>query len=195
METISFKDELLSLQRKDNLFIHKQLPDLGELEIYPKSVHEYLDEIFFIASTGTKKFLYIYFEDRNDNIANKFEGSTISFNGTLNFYLKRCQKNSYNRKMLQTLFRFAIPQVMGPIDTFGFGDRLGLANPAHIRSLDKSQFKPILAQQSIRELSRTNRTPGEVMDAAVWAVFQEGYHDGFGADADHLKTKVARIEN
>ena len=26
------------------------------------------------------------------------------------------------------------------------------------------------------------------MDAAVWAVFQEGYHDGFGADADHLKT-------
>ena len=27
------------------------------------------------------------------------------------------------------------------------------------------------------------------MDAAVWAVFQEGYEDGFGADADHLKTK------
>ena len=26
------------------------------------------------------------------------------------------------------------------------------------------------------------------MDAAVWAVFQEGYKDGFGADADHLKT-------
>ena len=26
------------------------------------------------------------------------------------------------------------------------------------------------------------------MDAAVWAVFQEGYEKGFGADADHLKT-------
>ncbi len=26
------------------------------------------------------------------------------------------------------------------------------------------------------------------MDAAVWAVFQEGYDKGFGADADHLKT-------
>ncbi len=26
------------------------------------------------------------------------------------------------------------------------------------------------------------------MDAATWAVFQEGYKDGFGADADHLKT-------
>jgi tagaturonate epimerase len=48
-------------------------------------------------------------------------------------------------------------------------------------------LKPVLAQQSIRELSRTNRTADEVMDAAVWAVFQEGYKDGFGADADHLK--------
>ncbi|MBK8947163.1 MAG: SDR family oxidoreductase [Ignavibacteriae bacterium] len=26
------------------------------------------------------------------------------------------------------------------------------------------------------------------MDAAIWAVFQEGYKSGFGADADHLKT-------
>ena len=49
-------------------------------------------------------------------------------------------------------------------------------------------MKPVLAQQSIRELERTNRTPDDVMDAAVWAVFQEGYRDGFGADADHLKT-------
>ena len=189
METVLFKEELLSTDQKDNSLIKKQLPDLGELEIYPRSVHEYLDEIFFIARSGTKKFLYIYFENQNDSIAKKFEGSVITFNGTQNYYLKRCEKNSFNRRMLQTLFRFTNPQVMGLIDTFGFGDRLGLANPAHIRSLRNSNFKPILAQQSIRELSRTNRTPGEVMDAAVWAVFQEGYHNGFGADADHLKTK------
>ncbi|NIR63929.1 MAG: hypothetical protein GWN00_11820, partial [Aliifodinibius sp.] len=70
----------------------------------------------------------------------------------------------------------------------GFGDRLGIANPAHIRSLVGSTMKPILAQQSIRELQRTERTPDEVMDAATWAALQEGYKDGFGADADHLKT-------
>ena len=63
-----------------------------------------------------------------------------------------------------------------------------MANPAHIRSLEGSDFKPIIAQQSIRELTRTNRTPDQVMDAAIWAVFQEGYKSGFGADADHLKT-------
>ena len=26
------------------------------------------------------------------------------------------------------------------------------------------------------------------MDAAVWAVMQEGYKGGFGSDADHLKS-------
>ncbi|MCU0303512.1 MAG: tagaturonate epimerase family protein [Thermoanaerobaculales bacterium] len=39
-----------------------------------------------------------------------------------------------------------------------------------------------------RSLERTGRTPGEVMDAAFWAVLQEGWRSGFGADADHLKT-------
>jgi hypothetical protein len=45
----------------------------------------------------------------------------------------------------------------------------------------------MLAQQSIRENARTGRTPQEVMDDALWGIFQEGWRDGFGADADHLK--------
>jgi hypothetical protein len=189
METEIFKEELLTQAQNDNSLLLKKLPDMDELEIYPKSVHEYLDVIFFIAKTGSRKLLYLYYENVGEKLVAKFEGSVITFNGTQNFYLKKCERNSYNRKMLQTLFRFTNPQLMGLIDTFGFGDRLGLANPAHLRSLSGSHFKPILAQQSIRELSRTSRTPAEVMDAAVWAVFQEGYHGGFGADADHLKTK------
>ncbi len=47
---------------------------------------------------------------------------------------------------------------------------------------------PIFAQQSIREMTRTGRTPQQVMDDATWGIFQEGWQDGFGADADHLKT-------
>ena len=93
-----------------------------------------------------------------------------------------------NRKAIQDLFPFTISVSIGLQNSFGYGDRLGLANPAHLRTLIDSGFKPILAQQSIRELTRTNRTPADVMDAAVWAVFQEGYEDGFGSDGDHLKT-------
>jgi tagaturonate epimerase len=189
METIDFKEELLTQKQKDNNVLIKKLPDLDDLEIYPRSVQEYLDEIFFIAKTKTQKFLYIYFENNGDKVAAKFEGSVITFNGSDNFYIKKCEQSNFNRKMLQTLFAFTQPKLIGLVDSFGFGDRLGFANPAHLRAVSGSKFKPILAQQSIRELTRTNRTPGEVMDAAVWAVFQEGYEDGFGADADHLKTK------
>ena len=47
---------------------------------------------------------------------------------------------------------------------------------------------PIFAQQSIREMERTGRSPREVLDDATWGVFAEGWQEGFGADADHLKT-------
>ncbi len=72
----------------------------------------------------------------------------------------------------------------------GMGDRLGLATPGHVRAVRKtgSTIAPIFAQQSIREMARTGRTPQQVMDDAVWGIFQENWQDGFGADADHLKT-------
>jgi len=76
--------------------------------------------------------------------------------------------------------------VNGP--SFGFGDRLGVATPGHVRSVRSRSITPVFAQQSIRELKRTKRVPEEVMASAMWGVFQEGYKKGFGADADHLKT-------
>ena len=40
----------------------------------------------------------------------------------------------------------------------------------------------------MRENARTGRTPQEVIDDATWGVFQEGWREGYGADADHLMT-------
>ncbi len=72
--------------------------------------------------------------------------------------------------------------------SFGFGDRTGLGTPGHLRSLGRSGLFPVLAQQSIREMTRTQRSADEVMDAAVFGALQAGWTSGFGADADHLKT-------
>jgi len=47
----------------------------------------------------------------------------------------------------------------------------------------------MFAQQSVREMARTNRTPPEVMRSAQEAIQKEGWEDIWGADADHLKTK------
>ncbi|NUQ01840.1 MAG: hypothetical protein HUU35_18495 [Armatimonadetes bacterium] len=80
------------------------------------------------------------------------------------------------------------PQVLGLQPSFGFGDRLGLATPGHLDAVRGSRFLPILAQQSIREMARTDRTPPEVMRAAQQSIAAEGYQGAWGADADHLKT-------
>jgi hypothetical protein len=71
----------------------------------------------------------------------------------------------------------------------GTGDRLGLATPGHVRAFREVEGgAPIFAQQSMRENARTGRAPQEVIDDAMWGIFQEGWRDSWGADADHLKS-------
>ncbi|HEX6033839.1 MAG TPA: tagaturonate epimerase family protein, partial [Anaerolineales bacterium] len=72
--------------------------------------------------------------------------------------------------------------------SFGFGDRLGLATPGHIAAVRGTKFAPIFAQQSVRENTRTGRTPQQVMDDAKRAVDAAEWDLPWGADADHLKT-------
>mgnify|MGYP000163893080 CR=1 FL=1 len=94
-------------------------------------------------------------------------------------------------RFLRREFPFTAPQSLrGKDATIGTGDRLGLANPAHIQAVREHDIFPVLAQQSIRELERTERTPDDVMDAATWAVLEEGWSEPWGADADHLKTSA-----
>jgi tagaturonate epimerase len=79
------------------------------------------------------------------------------------------------------------PSPLGLKKSFGYGDRLGLATSGHLATHRKFDFAPIFAQQSIREMTRTNRTPQEVMEAARRALAAEGFAGEWGADADHLK--------
>lgn len=81
------------------------------------------------------------------------------------------------------------PTVLGLKKSFGFGDRLGLATPGHIAACEKTDFLPVFAQQSIREMVRTNRSPDDVMNDAKRAVQDADYGKPWGADADHLKTE------
>jgi tagaturonate epimerase len=82
------------------------------------------------------------------------------------------------------------PECLGLRASFGFGDRLGLATPGHVAALKQSGggILPIFAQQSIREMTRTNRTPQQVMHDALQGAQIARYDGPHGADADHLKT-------
>jgi hypothetical protein len=98
--------------------------------------------------------------------------------------------NATNLNALRDLLPSLRPRPLGTRTSAGFGDRLGLATPGHVRALRAAGggLAPIFAQQSIREMERTGRSPQEVLDDATWGVFAEGWQEGFGADADHLKT-------
>ncbi|HKJ68512.1 MAG TPA: tagaturonate epimerase family protein, partial [bacterium] len=124
-----------------------------------------------------------------DALQEQFTGEQISETSLAGYSaVKLCELTHENAEALRSVFDFTNPVLVGVQNSYGLGDRLGLANPGHLRAIQELPLKPVLAQQSIRELERTHRTPDEVMDTASWAVFQEGYTAGFGADADHLKT-------
>ena len=103
-----------------------------------------------------------------------------------------CPLNAHNADVLRKVLPWTAPVLVGLRKSFGFGDRLGIATPGHLDALGnlrESGFFPVLAQQSMREMARARRSPQQVMDDVTWAVVETGYRDGFGCDADHVKTE------
>jgi len=100
-----------------------------------------------------------------------------------------------NAASLRVQLPWLQPRLIGLRTSAGMGDRLGLATPGHVRAIRAvgGKIAPIFAQQSMREMVRTNRTPKQVMDDATWGIFSEGWLGDVGADADHLKS-IADID-
>jgi len=98
--------------------------------------------------------------------------------------------NARSAAALRRHLRWLTPGPLPASASAGFGDRLGLATPGHVRALRAAggSITPVFAQQSIREMTRAARPPQAVIDDATWGSFESGWRDGQGADADHLKT-------
>jgi len=158
---------------------------------YPQSIVATHGVLFFLARRGTEKRLCLLWrEGSSPDLPGDFCGERVSaaiggerVEGMAGYL------DHTNAVGLRKHLPFLRPQLVGIHRSFGAGDRLGLATPAHVRAVRGTGLRPIFAQQSIREMQRTGRRPEEVMDTAVFGVFQEGYREGFGADADHLKTR------
>ncbi|HEY7181058.1 MAG TPA: tagaturonate epimerase family protein, partial [Blastocatellia bacterium] len=160
------------------------LGDSSGLQVYPRSISCARNAVFFLGRKGADKSLGVVHSGSNP--PDDFSGSSqkINIDGHSMTLLKTTPDNA---AALRSIFSFLVPRPLGLKKSAGCGDRLGIATPGHIRATRGSSMAPILAQQSIRENTRTGRTPQQVMDDAMWGVFQEGWRDGFGADADHLK--------
>lgn len=109
--------------------------------------------------------------------------------------LLRGSASGANARALRETLTWLRPAPLGLNTSAGFGDRLGLATPGHVRALRRvaedmpdAPVAPIFAQQSVRENARTGHTPQEVLDDATWGAFTAGWRGPVGADADHIKT-------
>lgn len=146
---------------------------------------------FWYEAAGSVGHLAILAKPEHPALA-RFHGEGQEFKS--GYCLKRCPTDWENSVALRATLPWLQPVPLGLDTSAGFGDRLGLATPGHVyvlrRVLSESPGKtlrPIFAQQSIREMERTRRTPKDVLNDATWGAFQAGWRDSVGADADHLK--------
>jgi hypothetical protein len=103
--------------------------------------------------------------------------------------LLECAPSPANARALQRLLPALAPRPLDGRLSVGCGDRLGVATPGHLRAVRGTGIAPVIAQQSIREMERSGRTPEQVMADAVFGALREGWTRGFGSDADHLKSE------
>jgi tagaturonate epimerase len=109
------------------------------------------------------------------------------FEGTQQGDAWLCPMNAQNAKALREWQAWTAPVPVGMKKSVGCGDRLGLATLGHLRAIADGDMFPVLAQQSIREMQRSQRSAQQVLDDVTWAVFQANHQTGYGCDADHLK--------
>jgi hypothetical protein len=149
-------------------------------EVYPRSIVEQDGVIYFLGVSPSG--------ERSLGVSGSAEGFAGSTNeqGVL-----LCSCSAENAAVLRERLPWLTPVPLGRQTSFGFGDRIGNATPGHIQALRASggenQIAPIFGQQSVRENARTGRIPQQVLDDALWGIFQEGWRAPWGADADHVK--------
>ncbi len=170
----------------ESLFKSKDLPIVSNMErfLYPLSVHRDKNTIYALIKTAHRDFLGIFSKEM---MPAGFLGVRKDYGGLKALF---CTLIHPNAVILRKNVPFTSPSTLSSErTTFGAGDRLGIASPGHIRLLKQYRVAPVLAQQSVREIELTNRSFEEVLDAATWSVFQEGYRYPWGADGDHLKSE------
>lgn len=156
------------------------------IDILPKSITVAEQCEFGLVRIGNQHDLMILGRSEDVNSLG-FEGKASEVGQMVAL---QCHLNHHNASTIRKVLPWLKPIPLGLKTSAGMGDRLGYATPGHVRAIQKTDgnIAPIFAQQSIREMARTTRTPDQVMDDATWGIFQENWQNGVGADADHLKT-------
>ena len=158
-----------------------------ELHVFPASVIQHEELTYALGAPKPGQRQVIILAPPASRLLEPFVGETSAV-GDQTVLIGPLE--SHNASALRGQLSWLNPVTLGLLTSAGCGDRLGIATPGHLRALREAggHIAPIPAQQSIREMTRTGRSPQQVFDDAMWGVFAEGWRAGFAADADHLKT-------
>jgi hypothetical protein len=157
---------------------------LGE-RAYPESQVSYGGATYWLerSADGVKRLVAVA---DDESAFGGFKGTVERIDGGVRFVADTGADNAF---ALRSALPWLTPSRFGLHTSAGFGDRLGLATPGHVRALRAvdAAINPVFAQQSIREMGRCHRTPRDVLDDATWGAFQAGWTKPVGGDADHLE--------
>jgi tagaturonate epimerase len=157
---------------------------LGE-RAYPESQVSYAGVTYWLerSSDGGKRLIAV--ADDQSRLRD-FKGAIEQVDDRVRLVAESTPDNAL---ALRAALPWLTPTRFGLQTSAGFGDRLGLATPGHVRALKEvdAAINPVFAQQSIREMGRCHRTPRNVLDDATWGAFQAGWTKPVGGDADHLE--------
>jgi tagaturonate epimerase len=152
---------------------------------YPESQVSYAGATYWLERSidGVKRLVVVA---DDESAFRGFGGIAERIDGKVRFVAETTPENAL---ALRSALPWLRPARFGLHTSAGFGDRLGLATPGHVRALKavSAAINPVFAQQSIREMGRCHRTPRNVLDDATWGAFQAGWTKPVGGDADHLE--------
>ena len=159
---------------------------------YPESQVSFEGATYWVerSGPGAKRLVAVA---KEESTFDGFTGTVETADGQARLVAETTPENAV---ALRSALPWLNPSRIGLHTSVGFGDRLGLATPGHVRALKAvgAPVRPVFAQQSIREMGRCHRTPRNVLDDATWGAFQAGWTEPVGGDADHLE-QIEDIDN
>ena len=100
------------------------------------------------------------------------------------------QLNSNNGAAVRRFVKWAAPSACGTKGTsVGFSDWVGAADAFAAELFAKRQMKPVLVDYTADNSAALKRNFLEAVDTATWGVMENGYKEGYGANAAGLKTE------
>lgn len=161
-----------------------------QFSIVPTSIYKNEAGVFMLRETANETSFIIF--SRHESTLDGFTGETASeYEAGQHYYGLKTHVDHAAAVALRSLLAWTAPSAIEHCRSFGFGDRIGGISPAtpyHAEVIGHFDVTPVLAQQSVRENTKTGRTFESVLDDVTWSVLRTGYRKPWGADADHLKT-------